>query len=351
MKFKPPIILEDNLDLLKQMIYDTKKSREVYRPGPYWIKLVKNSYNELIKLGLKNFRGIESGALSSIGEYNCIDVRVNYNFGIRSFMLSIYRNLYPFNKLFDSQVRITKIHFEEVVRLKTEYYKSHKRVKQLISKYILPPDTLRGGCVGFGKIDEKIISHYYLELLDTLDQINQVINIANKKSFFEIGGGFGANIHLLLHNFPNIKKIIYLDIPPNLYIATQYLKSFYGESVIDYSQNKKLKKIVFSSNDDLEIFCIIPSQIEKIFSEIDIFHNSRSFTEMPFSVVKNYGQQIERIISKNGGNISLVSYDKFDLNTTFDPCKLPDLFPNRKFKKEIVPTLDLGRSNFIFVSS
>ena len=29
------------------------------------------------------------------------------------------------------------------------------------------------------------------------------------KSFFEIGGGFGANIHFLVTNFSNIKKILY----------------------------------------------------------------------------------------------------------------------------------------------
>lgn len=77
----------------------------------------------------------------------------------------------------------------------------------------------------------------------------------------EIGGGFGANLHITLFNFPNIRKIIYVDIAPNLYIATQYLRSFYGDSVKDISTAKK--NFSFAETEDLEIFCILPSQIEK----------------------------------------------------------------------------------------
>ena len=343
-------MLEDNFDLLEQIANDSKILKNVYSQGPYWEKQVKNTFNELKRLGLKDFRGITSGAISSVGEENHVDVRSTYNFGIRFFLLNVYRNLYPFNKFFNYQVEITKYYFHEMVRFKTEYYKSQQRVNNLLSNYVLPLETTRGGCLNSGKINGRIISHYYIELLDTLDYIHQEVNIENKKSFFEIGGGFGANTHLIIQNFPNIKKIIYLDLSPNLYIATQYLKSFYGKNVIDYSQNKKLDKIIFSDNEDLEIFCILPYQIEKIFSEIDLFHNSKSFVEMPLSVVKNYSQQIERIIAKDDGRISLVSYDRFDLNTTFNPDLLPDFFPARLFKKEIKPNLSLERTDFHFIS-
>lgn len=83
---------------------------------------------------------------------------------------------------------------------------------------------------------------------------------------FEIGGGFGQYIHVLLQNYSNIKKILYLDIVPNIYVGTQYLKRFYGESVIDYNITRKMNKIQFSDNNKLEIICIAPWQIEKKFN-------------------------------------------------------------------------------------
>ena len=135
-----------------------------------------------------------------------------------------------------------------------------------------------------------------------------------------------------------MKKVIYLDIAPNLYIGTQYLKSFFGKSVIDYNQSKNMDTITFSNNDELEIFCIIPSQIELIDADIDLFHNAHSFVEMPKAVVKNYVKNIERILSKTNGSISLVCYDTFDLNTTFHPDELINFF-SCSFEKTVLPTL------------
>ena len=39
------------------------------------------------------------------------------------------------------------------------------------------------------------------------------------------------NVHFLLTNFPNIKKVLYLDVVPNIYVGTEYLKYFYKDQV------------------------------------------------------------------------------------------------------------------------
>ena len=109
--------------------------------------------------------------------------------------------------------------------------------------------------------------------------------------------------------------------------------------------------ITFSNNEELEIFCIIPSQIELIDADIDLFHNAHSFVEMPKAVVKNYAKNIERILSKTNGSISLVSYDKFDLNTTFHPEELISFFLC-SFEKTVLPTLLIeDRENYHYLSS
>ena len=340
-------LLKDDFELLDLMIQDTKNFEEIYQPGPYWSNKTKAAINEIKKFGLRDFRGAINGAATSYGDNAYVDTRGSYNFGIRTLFLKIYRDIYPFNKLFDSQVRLTKSYFNQVIAYTTQYLKNNDRVKFLLSKYIMPFETTKGGCLSFGEFDGKIISHHYLQLLDTLDTINQMTSIFSKKTFFEIGGGFGINAHLIIELF-KIKKVIYLDIVPNLYIGTQYLKSYYGENVIDYNSSKAMERINFSDTNELEIFCITPQQIEKVESEIDLFHNANSFVEMPENVVQNYAKNIERLLSKDNGAISLVSYDGYDLNTTFDPNKLPNFF-TKSARKNVVPTLTPSISNFHFI--
>ena len=162
-------------------------------------------------------------------------------------------------------------------------------------------------------------------MADRIDKLSETFNFKNISSFFEIGGGFGANVHFLVTNFPNIKKILYLDVVPNIYVGTQYLKSFYKEKVKDYSNLKNLDKISFSKNNDLEILCIPPWMIEKVDVEIDHFHNSNSFVEMPKNVIENYVKFIQKFKVKQ---ISLISYQNYDLKTTFNPNELNVFFGN-----------------------
>ena len=331
--------IEDDFELLDLMVSDANKVDEIYKPGPYWMNKTKSAVKELKKFGLSEFRGSVNCAGTSFADNAIVDRRGSYNFGItRSILAKIYRDVYPFNRIFDSQVSLTTQYYNSMIEYQSDYLKKNDRVKSLLKKYIMPEDTTKGGCLSSGDFDGKKISHHYLELLISLDHVLQNINVESKQSFFEIGGGFGTNTHLLIENVPSVKKVIYLDIAPNLYIGTQYLKSFFGRSVIDYRQSKNMDTITFSNNDELEIFCIMPSQIELIDADIDLFHNAQSFVEMPKTVVKNYAKNIERILSKTNGSISLISYDNFDLNTTFHPDELISFF-SCSFDKTVLPTL------------
>jgi len=170
--------------------------------------------------------------------------------------------------------------------------------------------------------------------------------------YSKLGGGFGANIHLLLENYKNIRKVLYLDIPPNLYVGTQYLKAFYGKAVFDYKALAHLDSIKFSTDDNIEIFCIAPWQIEKFQSEVDIFMNSNSFVEMPRNVVKNYVDKFNRFPGSENAAVALSTYSNFDLNTTFHPNELPKFFYNKEFESfEKYYLLNSSIKNIYFLSS
>ena len=92
----------------------------------------------------------------------------------------------------------------------------------------------------------------------------------------------------------------------------------------------------------------MPHQIENIVSKIDIFHNANSFVEMPIDVVQNYADIVNRLMGGEG-KILISSYDDFNIDSTFDPSKLPEIF-NRSFKS-VEHTLLLDNKKQFFYSS
>jgi putative sugar O-methyltransferase len=339
-------LIKDDEALLELMLKDARKEKDIYQPGPYWRQKTKNAVNELRRCGLSDFRGSNSGVAISFGDNVYVDTRNSYNSGLRSLFRKIYKYIPPFNRIFDSQVTLTKSHFTDSLLFKNIYLQNNQRVKALMKKYELKFDTTKGGCVTSLDVNGRRISHYYLELLNTLDRVQENVKISGDSVYFEIGGGFGVNVHLLIELF-GLKKIIYLDIPPNLYVGTQYLKTLYGNNVIDYRENRG-KVVQFSKNDNLEIFCITPPQIESINAKIDLFHNAHSFVEMPEAVVTNYLNHISKLLNPNTGVISLVSYDGFNLNETIHPDRLPSFY-NGTFQKKSFDTLYPLRSEYHYI--
>jgi hypothetical protein len=170
------------------------------------------------------------------------------------------------------------------------------------------------------------LEHHIFTMADRIEKLSKSFNFKNINNFFEIGGGFGANVHFLITNFPNIKKILYLDAVPNIYVGTKYLEHHFGKKVKNYLDLKNLDKINFQNNDELEILCIPPWLIEKVDVKIDHFHNAASFVEMPKIVIDNYVKFIKKFKTRE---ISLISYDGYDLKTTFNPEELNLFFENK----------------------
>jgi putative sugar O-methyltransferase len=340
-------VIQDNDALLNLMLGDSKDFPQVYRPGPYWEKRSISAIRELHKKGLSQFRSASNGAGTSFGDNPVIDVRIISQASFKSRLINFLLTKYPFSNTFNSQVNLTSAYFSDATNVYSDYLTNSKRCHELIEKYTIPEDSVRGGCQTFVEIEGHQISHLYLKLLDTLDRMATMSKITDATSFMEIGPGFGVNIHLMLSNFPRIRKYVYVDIVPNLYVGTQYLKSFYGDSVIDYSVTRSRNAITFSDDDRLEILCITPNQIERLNCKLDFFHNANSFVEMTPAAVMNYVKVVEPIMSENS-QMYFVTYDLGD-ESTQSPKSLLKLFP-RNFSESTLETLQPHRFDFHFVS-
>jgi len=330
------------------MLVDIKQQESNYKPGPYWKKKTAIAIKEIKKHGIDNFRGFSSSAGTSFADNILIDQRNINDNSKRSALSKVYRDIWPLNEIFNKQVQLTKDYFNLAIFYQAELLKNSSRINFLLENYEIPLENTKGECKTYGNFGGSDVSFHYLQILDTLDRLNSKLKLNKKNSFFEIGGGFGVNLHLLLTNFPNFRKVVYLDIIPNLYIGTQYLKSFYGDCVKDYKVSRDLKSISFTNDDSLEIYCIAPHQIELLEMQIDYFHNAHSFVEMPVEIIKNYVKWVERVMNPIESYISLVTYDNAD-----DSTLVPDLITasfTRNFAKSIEPTLESGRFNFTYIS-
>ena len=310
--------------LLDLLIKDEKKiDKELYSSGPYWNYKNRRAIVEIKKKGLKDFRGITAGIGTSFADNLVLDIRNEFN--TKGRIVGKIFSLPILNIIFNGQINTTKNYLDSFIKNQAIVYKNSQNVQNLISKFKFK-NTTDFGCVQSFEYLNKNYSCHYLNMAYRVNNLSKNFDFKNIKNYFEIGGGFGSNIHFLITNFPNIKKILYLDTVPNIYVGTEYLRHHYKEKVKDYLELRNLNKISFSKNNELEIFCIPPWLIEKVETEIDHFHNSASFVEMPKKVISNYVKFIKNLRTRE---ISLISYSGFDLKTTFNPEELNSFFDDK----------------------
>ena len=310
--------------LLDLLIKDEKKiDKELYSSGPYWNYKNRRAIVEIKKKGLKDFRGITAGIGTSFADNLVLDIRNEFN--TKGRIVGKIFSLPILNIIFNGQINTTKDYLDSFIKNQAIVYKNSQNVQNLISKFKFK-NTTDFGCVQSFEYLNKNYSCHYLNMAYRVNNLSKNFDFKNIKNYFEIGGGFGSNIHFLITNFPNIKKILYLDTVPNIYVGTEYLRHHYKEKVKDYLELRNLNKISFSKNNELEIFCIPPWLIEKVETEIDHFHNSASFVEMPKKVISNYVKFIKNLSTRE---ISLISYGGFDLKTTFNPEELNSFFDDK----------------------
>ena len=309
------------LDILQK--HNKKIKNSLYDPGPYWDYKTKKIIYWLNKKGLDSFRGLDSGVGTSYCDNIPNDIR--FELGAKGRLIGRLFSLPFLNKIFNLQVNLSHTHILRNIEYESRFLEKSERVKYLISKYKIE-NSVSFGCVRKMKYQTHLYSNIYLDFIDRIDNLNSKFDFSKIGSLMELGGGFGGNIHLLVQNFKNIKKIIYVDMFPNIFVGTEYLRSHYGNSVKDYSKFCNSSKIEFEKNDDLEIICIPNWMLDKVHSKIDKFHNSASFQEMTIDQVSNYKNLILKILNKN--YISIIVYKGWEKNNTLSADVIKKIFNN-----------------------
>jgi putative sugar O-methyltransferase len=324
-----PMSIEECPELLDAMVRDGAKQAGLYQPGPYWKTKTRAAASQIKRLGLNGFRNFKSGVGTSFADNVFVDMRSALDAGRGRPVKFLFEHVFPFSTVMNGQVALTRGYAQDALALTAARVGESAETRDLLSKYEMPYSLL-GDCVATTDFEGRPVSLHYLKLLQLIDRVGRHAPLDQARSLLEIGGGFGANVHLLLELFPKLRKVVYLDIPPNLYVGSCYLRSFYGSAVRDYRQTRLLERVEFKDDDSLEIIAICPWQIEALDLSIDVFWNAHSFVEMPWGVVKNYAKHVLSLGKDGEMCVALASYGGGGPDT-IAPERLPTAFPGREF--------------------
>lgn len=292
--------LADKPSLLTAMMADQmKQTSAIHRPSDYWLPYQERVSRYIAAHGIARFRSdpmIGKGFSDSLRPLP-FDWDGNWKSRIQGAVarLPVVSRLLAMREREIVRARQFGSHMQSRLHLA---FMGEDYARLWPAQRPLPESTL-GGCEAtYTPPGGTPAATLYLRMACRIVEYTRQLPVS-AHAFMEIGGGFGAMSHLMLHTFPQIRKVLYIDIPPMLYLASQYLRAFYPTNVRDYEELRGRDSIAFSDNDDLEILCLPPWMVDRVQARIDLFHNAASFSEMNEPIVRNYATQMRRLAASD----------------------------------------------------
>lgn len=228
--------IEDDQELLDLLIHDGAMQDAIWEPTAFWKPYCDHIRNELSRASLKQFR--RNPRLTRGFEKLPPAKKELFDKGARGRIAKILLGVPPLNRIgaryeryLKSLIKDLEQGYEKEIALAYYALQSGRISKDILSHV----DDSEVGCpyhceIGGRKYTLKVLSQVcYLSLLCQMENFNKFRRI------IEIGGGYGAFAEVV-HKWKgdNIKYFVLVDIPPQIYIATQYLKAVFPGKVLDY---------------------------------------------------------------------------------------------------------------------
>jgi hypothetical protein len=246
--------VDDDIALLELMLKDMSGADPVYQWTNYWAKRCRQLSVLLRERGLKDFRRNR-------------DPRRTPGWIFKTFGACDLLPPGDFRNTFDAAMR-------------------HAGNSQAIDISLLPASKVGNpeGAEVNGVFYTQSWLNYYLRYA----YVSRFLNLSGKV-IVEIGSGSGKQAHLLKMAHPDATLILF-DIPPQLYVANQYLMKALGpDEVVDYRQTRQFTS--FSDIQKGKVNILSNWQIGVMDGvDFDLLWNAASFQEMEPPVVKHYTQ-------------------------------------------------------------
>lgn len=282
--------IRDDFELLQLMMEHLERCDDLYQPTNYWAHYEGWFLPELKERGLEDFRRRKGSILSSFGATDLLllaEVRIGLRFRIfgrrLSSLLTRLLERFLFASVGTSVTRPAWV---------TEYFYWYTREKfERIGLDLRKCPTSRfGNPEDIVEIENRVWSATHLQYCSMFADAARLIGIQENSIICELGPGMGRNVEVMAHLLDRATFLLF-DIPPQLYVANQYLTAVFGSRVVPY---RDAMSIVPDGRDLPEEVAgkivILPTWRMPTWSstKIDLFWNSASFHEMEPDVVRNY---------------------------------------------------------------
>ncbi len=323
----------DDPALLEMLWSDMKQQDALHRAGPYWDGKIRNSHRLIRRFGLAEFR--DTAIATSFADAPQIDLTQQLAGTKYGRVLPwILRHTPMYSAVLAVQCRWTKdsVDREEETQAKLFTALGGDWLDAMLHEF---PSLPRGSSEGSASRmlwRGEDFSSYYLHMLSYIDSVRKSgLDFEQVETVMEIGGGIGANLHLMLNLFPNIKRAVLVDLPPVAYVAGQYLGKFFGK-VLTYRETRGQESIHFTPDQkEPEILVITPWQLPQLRTEIDLAWSSHTFAEMTTDQITFYLREIASRLQSTG-ELVLISYD--DISGGALPVDAVTALASRRFAIE-----------------
>lgn len=284
---------KDDFEKLELMMTDLKAAPDFFQPTNYWAIYEDRFMKELRQHGLRDFRRRDDLVFRAFGAVDFVNpvARVAIS---QSRMFRTWFRWVPGVQTFSTRIdkflqryvrNIDDLDLESYTRL--GFYFARSKAEQTSARSISDFSmSLVGNPGGVTEIEGKFYTRqmiqYYLQYVD----VCRHVDFRELRIFAELGSGSGRQVEILAQLHPKLTFLLF-DIPPQIYVAEQYLTAIFPDRVTSYRETREWTDL--SQIESGRIYILGNHKMPLLeTAQIDLFWNSASFHEMEPDVVRKY---------------------------------------------------------------
>lgn len=291
--------LQDDTPLLRLMMSDMEKVDPLYQPTNYWKNYEKKLVPELLSSGLKDFRRNKNPIFLSLGGADLSPASTINLFKSRLFgnritkRLPLWRSAVTrLNSLLTSTlspvvtdgVALDDIRYMcyQVARLQGQEWGARSITDMEASLAGNPADAFQ--------VEDKTYTLSILKYYLSYAYCCRFIDFDKVRVIAELGSGSGKQVEVIKKLHPDICFFLF-DIPPQLYVCEQYLRSVFPHDVVSFRETRGVSSLPDPQKGQIFVF---GNWKFSLLTHTDLFWNQASLQEMEPDVVANYLQFVDR---------------------------------------------------------